>query len=645
MSVDPKPHQIDPGSNLRDNTHPCALTKPQAGEMDSVEAYPPRAAALPGIHQHAAPDVPEHRQQQTGSTQEQTDMPEFMQQVGYPHTAEEMRHRDPIDGHWDHSLELAEDTRDTGQNLTTATPDTEKWPFPTHTMEKGTALIYDTVKASGCHNHQGARITLPMALNIEAWKQEVTRHPDDETVIQGIQFGFPIQYGGPPQYAATSTPNHASARNFNRHVQKYIKEELQHGAMEGPYDCPPFTPWCVTSPLMSREKSDSDSRRIIVDLSFPDGGVNAHITPHVFNGRPATHNLPTIETAVGTITAMCPGQVTMAVIDLSRAYRQFPVSPLDLPLLAIKVDKQHYFDRRLPFGARMSSFTMQMIADFIIRALAKKKIKAHMYLDDIVIISSTPALADSHYAQNTRLLRDLGLQLADKKVQPPSQQVRWLGIDFDVQANLLAIPQDKLQEIQRCMAAAAKKDVLTRKQLQRVVGLANHLAKVVRAARTFIGRILAAYRAAQGNDIPVSRQVKADLSWFARHLASSNGRAIIPTNTVVKRIWADACMEGAGASDEISYYTHKFPPHVTEKHHIAQLEALNCVAATRAFVNHTHAGGTVAIHCDNKPSIDAFRSGRAKDPILAACTRALWYKAAETDVSFTFTHVPGGTKG
>ena len=66
------------------------------------------------------------------------------------------------------------------------------------------------------------------------------------------------------------------------------------------------------------------------------------------------------------------------------------------------------------------------------------------------------------------------------------------------------------------MAAAARSKTITKKQLQRIIGLANHLAKVVHAARIFIGRILAALREADGDTITVSHHVKADLKWFAR---------------------------------------------------------------------------------------------------------------------------------
>ena len=169
------------------------------------------------------------------------------------------------------------------------------------------------------------------------------------------------------------------------------------GALHGPFQGPPFTPWMAVSPLMTREKPDSRDRRVIVDLSYPDGGVNKHITPHMFNQRPAVHNLPTMENAVAAIATQCPGEVYLSVIDLSRAYRQFPVPPSDWPLLVIYFDGAYYFDGRIPFRARLSSFAMQSVARFITRALAAQKVTSFMYLDDIILIAASHSRAARQY--------------------------------------------------------------------------------------------------------------------------------------------------------------------------------------------------------------------------------------------------------
>ena len=374
-----------------------------------------------------------------------------------------------------------------------------------------------------------------------------------------------------------------------------------------------------------------------MDFSYPNGGINQHIAPHTFDGRDAVHNLPTITAAVGTIATTPPGDIHMSVIDLSRAYRQFPVIPMDWPLLGIYWKGAWFFDLRLPFGCRMSSYVMQSVADFLVRALGKRNIAAHMYLDDIILISATQELASRHYEEALRLLDALGLTVATSKLQPPAQALPWLGIMIDIPANQLSIKPAKLSQIKECMAAAACRSCITKKHLQRLIGLANHLCKVVRAARVFICCLLAALRAATSNIIKVTPDIRAGLAWYARHLSCGDGRAIIPQERVVLRIWADACLRGAGASDGRCYYEHVFTPSFAARHSIVHLEAANCLAAARTFVSRDHAGGTVEVMCDNRASVDAFTSGRVRDETLAACARA----RASADVDLRFSHVPG----
>ena len=46
--------------------------------------------------------------------------------------------------------------------------------------------------------------------------------------------------------------NHTSATQFESHIENYIAEEIQHGAIHGPFSELPFK--VHVSPLMTREK-------------------------------------------------------------------------------------------------------------------------------------------------------------------------------------------------------------------------------------------------------------------------------------------------------------------------------------------------------------------------------------------------------
>ena len=262
--------------------------------------------------------------------------------------------------------------------------------------------------------------------------------------------------GPPPASTCNVTDNHGSAVGYPTQVQDYLESEIKIGALSGPYEAPPFTPWCVVSPLMTRKKSEVGKRRIIVDLSFPDGGINKQITKNTFDGKGVGHSLPTIMSAVNTINEMGHTDIWLSVIDLSRAYRHFAVCPLDWPLLGIKKEDKYYFDKSLPFGARMSSYVMQTIAAFTVRALKRRNIDTHN--------------------------------------------------------NSLSIPEPKLKHIKLCLAQASTLKTLTLKQLQRVIGVVNHLSKVVHPARLFIGGLLAAMRNTGAGHSPVSSGMRAHLA-------------------------------------------------------------------------------------------------------------------------------------
>ena len=367
---------------------------------------------------------------------------------------------------------------------------------------------------------------------------------------------------------------------------------------------------------MTRPKSEEGKRRVIVDLSYPEGGgggVNQYIQPHQYNGNEVQHALPTISDLLDTIREVGMQHARMAVIDISRAYRHFPVCPLDWPLLVLAHNGEYYFDRATPFGARISSFVMQMAADFVVRALAAKGISSLMYLDDLIIVSPA-ASAHHHYEEAMTLLTRLGFTLAEHKLQPPAREVTWLGIRVDLEANVIAIPEHKLAEIQQGLANASRQQSLTRKALQRVVGQINHLGKAVPPARLFMGRLLAALRGGAKGRIRVGRSMRADFAWFRRFLKHYNGRAIIPKQRRRRDIWVDACLQGAGGTDGCRCYSYTFPDVVKKDHHINHLEAINCLAAARLFTLPGDAGDTIVVNCDNQAAVEAYRGGESPRP-------------------------------
>jgi hypothetical protein len=128
--------------------------------------------------------------------------------------------------------------------------------------------VYNQVQQTGQPNYLCAKIPLKSGLKMNNWKKYLASDPQHSAILAYLEFGFPINYtfDHPPR---TEITNHSSALKYPKHVSDHIELELAHQAMLGPFQTPPFMQWTHVSPLMSREKKGSESRRIITDMSWP----------------------------------------------------------------------------------------------------------------------------------------------------------------------------------------------------------------------------------------------------------------------------------------------------------------------------------------------------------------------------------------
>ena len=285
------------------------------------------------------------------------------------------------------------------------------------------ASLYTAVLRHGIPIALGAQAVVPSGLNIQAWHTFSMGHPCDEVVLDGVTFGFSLQYHGLPipttRHTETRhTENHKSARDYRRQVDEYVELELGKGALIGPCVQPPFD-WVHVSPMKS--STDNEARRIIVDLSFPPlNNVNMAITPNVIYSKKFAHTLPTVDNMVH-LTAGKDDPVFLYSVDISRAYRNFPIDPMDWPLTCILNKGLTMIDLAMPFGARSLSLQMQLSAEFICRYLSQQGANTLIYLDDLVCYAPDYERACNNYALIQRVMRSLGLPLAENKLSPPTR--------------------------------------------------------------------------------------------------------------------------------------------------------------------------------------------------------------------------------
>lgn len=254
----------------------------------------------------------------------------------------------------------------------------------------------------------------------------------DNQIVHFLAYGWPLGYLADTKPTSVDK-NHPSALAYPQHVDDFLATELQHKAILGPLDDIPFTPWTRISPLMTRPKKDSGKRRVIVDLSYPDGhAVNSGIDIADYLGSDISYTLPTISDLVAKLQQEGQGAYIWKA-DLARAYRQLRADPLDSPLLGIRHRSKVYIDRCPPFGCRSSSAACQRVANALVYVMADKHHHCLAYLDDFSGCVKDKALADAAFKDFITLTSHLGLQLSHAKCVAPSTSLEWLGYQIDTE--------------------------------------------------------------------------------------------------------------------------------------------------------------------------------------------------------------------
>lgn len=518
------------------------------------------------------------------------------------------------------------------------------WPNLSRPASTYSLRLYEEVKRSGTYNVFAVRKEVKSGLNYQNLEAMKTGHMDDDWLVDLVRFGFPLQYRGegfrgrPGEHS-----NHSSATSFQSAVDQFIDKEIKNDTIIGPFAERPFE-WLYAAPLMTRPKTNPENRRIIVDYTYPPGqGVNASINKGEVFGVHLEHTLPTVGRVVWCIQDQ-NSEVMLATVDLERAYRNFRTDLLDWPLTCIQNHGRYYIDTGVPFGSRTSSLYIQRVAEFIHRSLIAKGIYMLTYLDDGLIIINKDQNPHEVMREVMATIRALGLPLAYEKLQIPAKVCTFLGIEIDLEQKILRIPVQKLKKFIVLIDEIHNKSCISRRQLQSIIGSANHLAKCVQGARLFMNRLLHCLRSATGDSITVDNEMKADFMWYKQFLFQFNGKALINPRAPDIIIEVDSCLTGGGGISEKRCYMYEYPKALAEGLHISQLEALNCLIAVRASLFRQR-NKTVLIKCDNLGAVCVFRNSRGRDRIINAIARALWYFGAIRNIDLNFVHVPGAELG
>ena len=485
-------------------------------------------------------------------------------------------------------------------------------------------------------------ITSP--LQAQVWQVLLQDHPDRslvDFVISGIQEGFHIVFNYPSSLCHSAKRNMFSSREHPAVVSQYIASERHMKRMHGP-----FSSSCNihTSPIGVIPKKHREGKwRLIVDLSSPEGSsVNDGIDPSL-----CSMSYITVQDAIHEITKLGKGAL-LAKLDIKDAYRMVPVHPTDRHLLGIQWQGATYIDGVLPFGLRSAPKIFNSIADLLQWIIIDHcHIFVIHYLDDFLLIGPPRSSHCMKALDKTlAICQRLGIPIAPEKVEGPSTQLTFLGVQLDTMSWEARLPHDKLVRIHSMVKQWKGRSSGKAKELESLLGYLQDAARVVTSGKTFTRRIIDLLRlpsaSAPSGHIRLNRGFRSDIEWRCRFLPSWNGVSLLPPTHYAPHavVTSDASGNwGCGAYSSCSWFQFCWPVHWSTVD-IAAKELLPIVMALTIW-GKQWSGSCVLIRCDNLAVVHILRSGYAKNEDAMHLMRCLFFITASFSLSILSQHLPG----
>ena len=389
-----------------------------------------------------------------------------------------------------------------------------------------------------------AGVNSPLLPFIANWDAYLKSHPDDhfkEYILRGIREGFRIGFDWSHQLSPAKH-NMPSVSQKPQLVEEYVAKECAERNFIGPLPSSQLSNGQtiqVSCIGLIPKGHNTGKWRLITDLSFPEGSsVNDGITP-----ERCSLEYITVDKVAASAMAMGEGTL-LAKIDVKSAYRLVPIHPADRQLLGISWHGSLFVDTKLPFGLRSAPKIFNALADALEWCFRQKGVKeVEHYLDDFITMG--PPLTDT-CAWNLQMIKgvaaNLGVPLAEDKEEGPATALTFLGIRIDTVKGTLSLPSEKVARLHKELGQWNCRRCCRRRELESLIGLLHHAARVVRPGRSFVHRLIAHLRGGRQDNhfIRLNKEARGDIRWWQVFSELWNGVAIFPIARRVVLLTSDA---------------------------------------------------------------------------------------------------------
>lgn len=274
-------------------------------------------------------------------------------------------------------------------------------------------------------------------------------------ILDTISRGYIIPFVTTPKRARFC--NNKTAFEHSDFVTSAISELVQAGLVK---QC--MSPPTVVNPLSVSVQS-SGKKRLILDLRYPNESV-----------RKSKITFEDSKSMLNVLTD-CP-QNWLYSFDIKSGYHHVDIFPDDWQFLGFSwvfngVCKYYVFTV-LPFGLSTGPYIFTKIMRPLVKHWRSKTFKIVVYLDDgLGVCPSFTSCEEQSLCVKSDLCKSGFVANVEKSIWEPTQCTKWLGLNWDLKAQILTVPQDKVARLLAKIHEALALKKISARQLASVTGL------------------------------------------------------------------------------------------------------------------------------------------------------------------------------
>nr|XP_049703865.1 uncharacterized protein LOC126056144 [Helicoverpa armigera] len=296
----------------------------------------------------------------------------------------------------------------------------------------------------------------------------------------------------------------------------------------------------------------------------------------------------------------------------------------------------------LPFGLSTAPIAFSSVSKWVASFLREKGLRVLVYLDDFLFAHQNPNTLERHMRYAVEILQSMGWCVnLEKSVLRATQEIKFLGIIWNVSTNQKTLPKDKIDRISRDLNQVLETKQWSWESGTALIGRLGFASLVTPLGRLYTRHMQRAARKLSqdrpGKRVAVSSQAIQEARWWAQNIRNP-GRIFVPEPTMF--VSTDASNDGWG----IQMSDHLLSGLWTEeqlKWHINRKELYTVLVALQES-QEVVLGQSIMVQSDNRTVVSYLRNqGGTKSIALLEMTKEILVLAQSLNATIHSFYLPG----